>query len=106
MSIFKTKFPIFSFFIFAIAVIGMVIKTDYDDYHLQLNGTVDSVKIDIQEAMHITVANDEQNLRHNWPKLQRNVEVGDSVIKAPKSTVIILIKKKSRLRYTCMFKEL
>lgn len=105
MNNYKARFPIYLFFIMVIITSGMLIKYNYDTYNMQLNGTIDAVRTDIKQAMYITVANQEQNLSHFWPKLQRNVEVGDSVIKASKNTVIVLIKKKSKLRYTCTFEE-
>jgi L-lysine 2,3-aminomutase len=77
----------------------------YEVYQLQLNGKVEHIRLDIKKAMYITVRTKEHNLGHFWPKLQRNIEVGDSVMKNPQDSVIVLIKKKSKLRLSCEFEE-
>ncbi len=79
---------------------------DYHDiYLLSLDGRIESIRKDIKEAMYITVSSKEHNISHYWPKLQINVKVGDSVYKRPKEYEIILIKKATRERIICKYKE-
>ena len=78
-----------------------LLRTEYFDiYSLSLNGRVSNVRVDIKEAMYITVIGEEHILYHDWPKLQRNVKVGDSVYKQSKSNDIILVKKNG-MKFIC-----
>lgn len=45
------------------------------------------------------------NLSHFWPKFQKNVQVGDSVIKKTKEYDLILIKKSTRQKILCKYDE-
>lgn len=65
----------------------------FDIYLLSLNGKVDGIRKNIQQAMFLSVEKKEYNIAHFWPQLQNNIEVGDRVYKKPKDYHILLFKK-------------
>lgn len=102
ISLKKNKGIIFIFFILVIAAIFGIIS-DYNLYSLSLNGRVQNTRKTIKEVMYITVANKEHGIGHHWPMLQKNVEIGDSVYKAPKDSVIVLVKAKTGAKIICSY---
>ncbi|MEO6977754.1 MAG: hypothetical protein ABI113_05215 [Mucilaginibacter sp.] len=94
-----------SIIIFAVLLLGIglsAIKYYFDDvYMMSLDGKIDKISINIQEAMFVTVSEKEHNFSHFWPKFQTMAEVGDSVFKKPRDYKIILIKKGTHRRIVC-----
>lgn len=76
----------------------------FDIYLMQLNGKVENVRIDIKQALYITVSKKEYNMAHFWPKLHANVETGDFVYKKSKNYDIILVKRATRKKVICTYK--
>ena len=89
---------------FLIAVIIGYYSEYHNFYLLSLNGRIESIRIDIKTDMSIKVSNKEYPIDHQWPKLQKYAEVGDSVFKKPKEGNIILIKAKTKERIICTYK--
>ena len=91
-----------------LAVLGGIILSSvkfyyFDIYLMSLNGRVDKINVNIQEAMTVIVSKEEHNIAHFWPVFQKNVEVGDSVYKKQKGYDIILIKKGTKQRIICKY---
>ena len=71
---------------------------------MSLNGRIDDIHINIQDAMFVTISQKKHNLAHFWPKFQKMAVIGDSVYKKPGDYTIILIKKDTHQRIVCEYR--